>query len=1633
MSPRADDRKAELIERLVELIGQRLQPSEASLVARFTRLYYRDVAPVDMLERELLDLYGAALAHYRFAQTREPGRPAIRVYNPRLEQHGWQSTHTVVEIVTDDMPFLVDSVTMELNRNDYAVHLVIHPVMRFKRDAEGRLLDLLEDGAKDGAGEADDAVAESLMHVEIDRQSDQALLDALEGHLDRILGDVRRAVADWRTMRGKVDVVLDELEPGRRYLPAEDFEEIQAFLRWLADDHFTFLGFSSYDLEGEGEGLQLRRIKGSGLGIFRGYDEGAPSRSFQAMPLATRLKAKEPDPAIAIAKANTKSTVHRATYLDFIGVKRFDGDGRVIGENRFLGLFTSAAYNRTPREIPLLRRKVEAVIDKAGLDRSGHAGKALINILETYPRDELFQTPVDELYAIVTQILHLQDRQQIRLFLRRDSYGRYVSCLVYVPRERYNTALRQRIQAILEAAIDSRDTEYQAQVSEAMLARILFVIRTPKGIPDDLDPVQLEQRIVEAAQSWSDRLKEALFESEGEERGNALFRNFGHALPVAYQERIPARAAVPDILAMDGLRGKGPDHLAMSLYRRLEDAPSQLRFKMIRPKQPIYLSDALPIFENMGLKVLSEEPYDFRDREGELYSLHDFGMQPFVADRVDIDDIRADFQDTFYRVWKGEAENDGFNRLVVIAGLDAREIIFLRAYGKYIQQIGSPFSQAYVEQTFASNPGLARDLVGLFRARFDPDAGGDREAEAARLREKIEAGLEQVAILDEDRILRRYLGLIEATLRTNAFQRDARTGEAKDYVSLKFDPARVPEMPLPRPAFEIFVYAPYVEGVHLRGGKVARGGLRWSDRREDFRTEVLGLMKAQMVKNSVIVPVGAKGGFVVKRPPQGGGRQALQEEGIRCYRTFLSGMLDITDNQVRGKVVPPERVVRYDEDDPYLVVAADKGTATFSDIANEVSRSYGFWLDDAFASGGSAGYDHKGMGITAKGAWESVKRHFREMGMDPQEDVFTCVGIGDMSGDVFGNGMLLSDKIKLLAAFDHRHIFIDPDPDPAASFAERERLFAMGRSTWDDYDRSKMSAGGGIYPRTTKSITLSEAARKVLDVEAESFTPHELIQAILKAPVDLWWNGGIGTYVKASSESHADAQDRASDPVRIDGRDLRARILGEGGNLGLTQLGRIEAARMGVRINTDFIDNSAGVDCSDHEVNIKILLGEVVAAGDMTMKQRDHLLAEMTDEVAVLCLRDNILQNLALSIGQARGAGFVDAQIRFMRKLEREGRLSRELELLPDDQALIERQRQGQTLTRPEAAVLLSYAKLTIYADLLETDLPDREYFVRDLAKYFPKPIRRRFADEIGQHRLRREIVATWLANSMVNRGLETFVSELEDETGGSLADIAMAYVVTRDAFSLLPVWGAIENLPKHIPADVQLAMLAKIRQTLMRGTRWFLGHLSLPISIREVVPRFRPTIAAVITALEEVVSESHQAKFERVAGELVGVGVEEGLAKTVSALPFHLSACNIVAVTERATGGGQNPEELDPMPAARIYFALEDELDLTWLRTQLHVAPIGSRWDRMALSELEEDLSDALRGLSILALEAGCDSPDGSRRTTHERVAAWLDRELPNVRRYRDLIRELQAMPSHELPMLAVSVSALGDLLPSQ
>ena len=1634
--------------RHLEAVEEKIRQGKGSEQAvRFAAQLLRRVPAAELNEVEPADHAALARDFYEFARQRMPGDVKFRVFNPDAERHGWESSHTVIEIINDDKPFLVDSVVLALSELGLSAHLIIHPVMRMRRDPGGHLLEVCDNDDADGR-------AESLMHVQIDRQTYPESLARIEARILAGLNDVRRAVEDWQPMLDRVRLITDELAETHAAMGEVAIAEARDFFQWLANDHFTFLGYREYVIEEGADGRVLTPLSDSGLGIMHPEHRPAPVRKLK--DLNRGGSAPSIDDPIIITKTNALSTVHRGGYMDYISVLYFDDAGKVVSEKRLIGLFTSNAYIRRCSDTPLVRRKVSDVLTNSGLRPGSHAGKALVHILETLPRDELFQASSEELLELCFGILDLQERSQIRLFVRRERFGRFFSCLVFIPRDRFNTENRERIQAILKRALKGERLDFAIQVGESKLARVHLIVRTRGSETVDFDIAEIENRIKQAIRSWSDELTELLVREHGEEQGLELARRFGKAFPASYMEEVSPSVAAYDVVNVSRLRDF--DDLRMSLYKPRLKGQGMARFKLFKHDAPILLSDVLPMLENLGMRIVSERPYELKLAEGHKVWIQDFDMRLPDGQDLRLELIRDKFQAAFEQTWRGHCENDGFNRLVLRANLDWRQVAMLRACCKYLLQTGIPFSQSYMEQTLAAWPLVARLLVEFFEARFDParEQAGKTQRLAARkalenqcrqlaagysdevlselldetyrqrenapeavnimvIRRTILRAIDSVTSADQDRILRAFYDLIRAMLRTNVYQQDDR-GEFRQYLSFKLDSSVVPDLPPPRPFREIFVYSPRVEGIHLRGGKVARGGLRWSDRREDFRTEVLGLMRAQSVKNTMIVPVGAKGGFVVKQPPEDEGRDKLMAEVVYCYRSFISGLLDITDNLDGETVIPPSQVLRKDdEDDPYLVVAADKGTATFSDIANAISSEYGFWLDDAFASGGSNGYDHKKMGITAKGAWESVKRHFRELGLDTQGEDFSVVGIGDMAGDVFGNGMLLSEHIRLKAAFNHMHIFLDPEPDAARSFAERQRLFELPRSTWADYDESLISEGGGIYSRQAKSIPISPQVREWLGLEADSLAPHELIRELLKSPVDLLWNGGIGTYVKGRSESNSDVGDLANNLVRVNGSELRCRVVGEGGNLGFTQLGRIEFALGGGRINTDFIDNSAGVDCSDHEVNIKILLNLAVERGLLDGAGRNSLLKEMTDEVASLVLRSNYLQTQALSMMENLTSARLGSEAHFIAMLERQGVIDRDLEQLPDEEALRERVARGQGLTRPELSLLLSYAKITLYKELLDSDVPEDPYLSRELEDYFPTPLRKRFSELMPEHRLWREIIATKVTNSIVNRMGAHFAMRIREDTGANSATVAKAYTVAREIFKAREFWGEVEALDNQVPARRQTEVVLEMWNLLRQMTR---RMIALPggygIDISSKVQHFLPGIEAYAGCLESVLGDELLQRLRERSTELVDAGFPETLARRAASLRYMHSALDIVDEARS--------HELPVEQVARIYFDLLDRLCLKWLRGQVESLPVERQWHAHARGNLRDELFSYHRQLTRRVLtEAGAEK---------DPVSTWFERYQAESERVAMMLEEMRNTDASDYPSMQVAIKGLAQLL---
>jgi len=1595
----------------VARVGVRLPHSMRSVEwPQFLSAYYAHVEAEDLDAHDPRQLAGTALSHLRFAQHRRRSA-LVRVFNPTMRENGFVSPHTIIDMVNDDMPFLVDSISLALTQRALTLHFLTHPVFAVTRDAAGNLTALRARGATPdlAASGLKKPRLESFQHFEVDRIVDPAALQSLAAQIERSMRDVRVVCADWDRMKAAARQSAEDLTALSDRLDPEASGEAVALLRWMDSRHFTFLGYREYRLQGGAGHEALRAVESTGLGILR-RGHRPPDRANRPLPGDIRRQSRSRD-IVLVTKANIESSVHRPGYLDYVGVKAFDAKGRLVGERRFLGLWTSAAYNSNPRETPVLRHKVAQVMEHFSLAPDSHDGKALQHILESFPRDELFQASVVELKRIVTGIFGLQERPRVRVLLRRDPFRRFYSCLVFVPRDKYNTQVRQRIEKLIREAFGAFSMESQVQIAESNLARIHIVARTRPSEAARIDADALERRVTAAVRSWPDGFKTALLARLDEAYALQLFEKYAQAFPAAYTEDFAGDAAAHDVSFLEAVE-KEPLRLHLDIYRPEPRRKDRLFLKIFRHQDAVPISDLLPMLENMGLKVIAERPYELEFAGGRRAWIQDLELLAQASSLSRFEALEREIKSAFTAVWTGRMDSDSFNQLTLAAGIPWRIVIVLRAYCRFLLQTGLPFSQGYIAQVLVNNAPLAGKLADLFVARFDPASpAAARQNSLARLDRGIRAALEAVTRSDEDRILRALWDAISATVRTNCYQTGS-DGRSKDYLAFKIESQRLRELPLPKPLFEIFVFSPRMEGVHLRMGYVARGGIRWSDRREDFRTEVLGLMKAQQVKNTVIVPVGAKGGFVVKRLPAG--REAQQAEVIACYQTLIRGLLDITDNIVDDTIIPPPQVVRHDKDDAYLVVAADKGTATFSDIANAISEQYGFWLGDAFASGGSAGYDHKKMGITARGAWECVKRHFREMGVDIQSQPFSVAGIGDMAGDVFGNGMLQSPHIRLVAAFNHLHIFIDPEPDTRRSFAERKRLFKLPRSSWEDYSRAAISKGGGVFSRAAKSLALPRPAQLLLELPAQA-TPNEVIRAILKSHVDLLWNGGIGTYVKSSFESHSDVGDRSNDAVRIDARELNCKVIGEGGNLGVSQQGRIEFARRGGRLNTDFIDNSAGVNTSDVEVNLKILLNGAVRAKEITRAGRDRLLVRMTDAVADLVLRNNILQGQAISTGEFQAKDRLSEGAYVIRALERSGDLNRALEFLPTEEDIADRRKSGEGLTRPELAIMLSYGKIWLYRALIHSDVPEDPYLSAELARYFPAPVQNRFAARVKRHRLRREIIATAITNSLINRMGPVFPVRAQDDTGADPAAIARAYSIAREVFAARSLWAQIEALDNRIPASVQYTAMFETTHLLRHVTYWLLENRRNELGIERAVSRYAAKVAELFRVLPGVLGATEQARLGVLRSQLIQHHVPDQLASRIASLDALHCALDLVEAAMEA--------KLDVGYAAQAYFDLAERLGLTWIKEQIEGLAADGHWQAVARATLRDNLYELQRKLTGAVLQ--CKGRDAGAR-----VAAWIARHAAPIEVLKRIVVDLRTGSPPDFATLSVALQAVRRLL---
>ena len=1498
--------------------------------------------PSDDLETRAPEVLAAIAAdHFDKGRVRRAGEAIVDIDVP---EHG----NAVARIVTDDMPFLVDSVTMAFARHGLAIHLLLHPLLRVVRDGDGVLRSMSERLA--GAG-----LLEAWILVEFDRPA-VGTVDDVAADLRAVLAEVAVAVRDWPAMREKAASIADAL--------VGTDTEAAAFLRWLTHDHFTFLG--AVDREGNRLGLACT-------------DE-LPDASDGTL--------------LVLGRTRELSRVHRPSRLDLVRVQPAGTSAM------FVGLYTERAIRQAVDEIPVIRRKVASVIESSGLPPMSHSGKALRAILEVYPRDELFVAPIADIAAVALGVLELGERRQVKAFVRHDAQAGLLSVQVYLPRDRYTTGTVWRIEQHLQAVFGATSADSSSLLTDSVLARVHVLL--PVDRPPSIDTARLDRDLADLTRTWAEGFHDALVAEQGPDAAAETERIWLPGLPAAYRDTYGATAAVADLATISALDDQG---LAM----RLQPGSDGCRLKLYRRAEPIALSAVLPVLENLGMTVIDQRPFELRPTEGPVVWLADFGLRPRGdSDPLGDEQVRWQFLRALRAVLEGEVENDGFNALVLAAKLTPEQIVILRAYAKYLRQAGTTFSESYLAQTLNANGTIAHLIVELFEARLDPAPSAPPDVDA--LGAAITAALADVGSLDDDRILTSFMRLVEATTRTSYYQRV--DGAPQPFLAVKLDPTKIPELPLPRPMFEIWVYSPRTEGVHLRGGRVARGGIRWSDRREDFRTEVLGLMKAQMVKNAVIVPTGAKGGFVVKQPPSD--PEALRSEVVGCYRVFISGLLSLTDNIVGTNVVPPPNTVRFDTDDPYLVVAADKGTATFSDIANELAVAHGFWLGDAFASGGSTGYDHKKIAITARGAWESVRRHFKSVGVDADTAELAVVGIGDMSGDVFGNGMLRSPHLRLIGAFDHRHVFVDPTPNPASSFAERLRLFQLPRSSWADYSSELISEGGGVWARSAKSIALSPEARRALSIDTERLTPAELISAILKAPVDLLWNGGIGTYVKASTETNADVGDRANDAVRVNGAELRCKVVAEGGNLGFTQYGRVEFALKGGLINTDAIDNSAGVDCSDHEVNLKILLDAAVAQGALTTDARNALLVAMTDEVSELVLDDNKAQTLALANARHQASSMIDVHARYIRSLAAEGLLDRDIESLPTDRQLAERQAAGLGLTTPEFAVLLAYTKLTNTHEVLESRLPDDPAVENELYAYFPSQVRDQYAPYISAHRLRREIIATRIVNQMVNRAGISFDHRMSEETGATVPDITAAHIAAARIFELDRYWNEVDALA--LTASVQTPLLLDLRRLVERGVQWLLRRRRPPLDIAATVVAFASGTAVLANELPDLLIGTDRDTLFADAARLVTAGVPDDLAMVGAGWRLlHLSFDLVEVAAARRTTVSR---------AAAVGFTLSDRLGLDWLRDRIDALPRADRWQSQSRGALRDDLSTEWRELTADVLRG---DPFADPAAV---VDAWCAANERSVTRCRRVFADVRAGGVFNLATLSVAIRAVRNLV---
>jgi glutamate dehydrogenase len=1584
--------------------------TSGTLLPEYIKIFYSQLIDKDFAEYSDEKLFFLAASSFEFFSQKPVDDFKIRIYNPTKANDGFECSNTILDIVNDDMSFLVDSVVMQINICDIKITNIIHPILTTTRSDDGKIISFVKKGS---------IANESIMQLHLTKISDDQI-NYLQNRLTEVLASIKLVVTDWKKM---LNLAIKSSQNFRQknskiFVDGQSINNIRIFeaanfIDWIVDDKFIFLGAIEFDIVLRNGEYSYSEVPNTRFGTYR-----SPYQITK--PISVNVSSQEIDDVIKnpylieILKSHYKSQIHRFANAERIRIQKFDDSGKVVGEYRFVGLFPSSVYYQSPKLIPIISRKIEQVIAKSGYSKNSSNFKDLVFTLESYPRDELFQIEQDDLLRITTGIVAMSGRNVVRIFNRYDKFSRFVIFLVFVPRDRFNTSLKEKIQDLVAVYYNGIVSDIFVKIVDSNLTRLHIVVRTDNGIPD-VNYDELEKKLVNLCKIWFDEFCDEV---------NAKFLNIEakkiiylcrDAFSVSYKNRFNPKDAIKDIKHIS--KSLESSSIICDLYKTKEAEKDIIELKIYSPKNKLLLSDIMPILDSFGFNVVIEHTYLVSLQENQDVWVHYFNLTLNIQDYQLSEKVRTNFIEIITKIWLKETKIGHFNRLVFVANLDWKKIYLIRAYSKYLYQVGLCYDQNQLSDVFVKHNDLVRLLVDLFEAKFDPSFTLNKEQSINKIIVAIENELEKVSETTEDNIIRRFFNIIQETLRTNFYQKNI-DGKFKNYLSFKLNSTKIIGLPLPIMHAEIFVYSVDFEGIHLRGGKVARGGIRWSDRHDDFRTEVLGLVKAQMTKNAVIVPVGSKGGFVIKKSNVGLDRDQVLQNAIDAYKLFLKGLLDLTDNVIDGKIINPPNVIKYDDDDPYLVVAADRGTATFSDIANSISAEYNFWLGDAFASGGSVGYDHKKMGITAKGAWVSVKRHFAGLGIDTQSQDFTCIGIGDLSGDVFGNGMLLSKHIKLIAAFNHLHIFIDPNPDTKSSFIERQRMFSLSRSRWADYDQSKISKGGGIFERSNKTIILSIEAQQALSIKVSELSPNDLISLILKAPVDLLWSGGIGTYVKASDESDADVGDRVNDILRINGSDLKSRVVGEGGNLGFTQKGRIEASLAGVLINTDAMDNSAGVDCSDHEVNIKITLTAAMKSGKISLDERNKILEQMTDEVAELVLIDNKNQTNAIAICYSQGYLGLGNQAQFLNNLEQSGSLNRRVEFLPNNKEIAKRQADKIGMTRPELCVMLAYSKMDLYPQILSSNLVKDPYLDSDLFNYFPKLLQEKFSDEIEIHQLRSEIIATSITNSIVNKAGITFVNQIINDTGFLVVDVVRNFIIVYEVFSLDKIWNEIEELGSEVSSEIKSQMFLAINKLLERSIVWMLRS-NQKYDISTTILKYQTIVKQLFDIIDEILVGASKDYFDKKVSNYCEGGISKDLSRSISAMDSIASSFDIVEIARL----GSNIKA-----TAKIYFEVGDRFSLKFMRGKASSIIIDNDWKKLSIKTILEDLYQyqAIISKQIAIFTSGKDyDPKKS-------ISEWISDNHFLMQRYDVFIAELKEQHNLDLSMFVIALNRVKALLTS-